>query len=145
MTGMMAPTRVARPRAVYVALLAITIVAGLASRRPSSGAPPIVAAYAGDTLWATAAFWTAALLVPRARRAWLAASALGVSVTVELSQLYHAPWIDAVRATRAGGLLLGYTFLWSDLACYAVGVALAVGGDMIVWAMTCAAPREKRA
>ena len=42
---------------------------------------------------------------------------------IELSQLYHAPWIDGLRHTRLGGLILGYGFLWSDLICYAVGVA----------------------
>jgi hypothetical protein len=38
--------------------------------------------------------------------------------------LYHAPWIDSIRGTTLGGLILGYGYLWSDLACYAVGVGL---------------------
>ncbi len=45
-----------------------------------------------------------------------------LTVTVELSQLYHAPWIDSIRQTTLGGLILGFGFLWSDLACYALGV-----------------------
>ncbi|HYW12873.1 MAG TPA: DUF2809 domain-containing protein, partial [Longimicrobium sp.] len=54
------------------------------------------------------------------------ATAAGIiSLAVELGQLYHAPWIEAVRHTRLGGLVLGFGFLWSDLACYAVGIALA--------------------
>ena len=44
-----------------------------------------------------------------------------LSIAVELSQLYHAPWIDSIRQTTLGGLILGFGFLWSDLACYAVG------------------------
>ena len=44
-----------------------------------------------------------------------------------MSQLYHAPWIDAIRDTLPGALVLGYGFLWSDLACYAAGVALGAG------------------
>jgi hypothetical protein len=29
---------------------------------------------------------------------------------VEFSQLYHAPWIDTIRAARIGALVLGSTF-----------------------------------
>ena len=49
-----------------------------------------------------------------------------LSVGVELSQLYHAPWIDSIRETTLGGLILGFGFLWSDTACYTVGVGLGV-------------------
>ena len=49
------------------------------------------------------------------------------SLDVEISQLYHAPWIDSIRRTTLSGLLLGFGFIWSDLACYAVGVA--IGGS----------------
>ena len=46
------------------------------------------------------------------------------SLTVELSQLYHAPWIDELRQIRLAALLLGQGFLWSDLMCYVVGVGV---------------------
>jgi len=52
--------------------------------------------------------------------------ALAFSVAVELSQLYHAPWIDSIRHTTIGGLILGFDFVWSDLVCYAVGVGIGV-------------------
>ena len=29
---------------------------------------------------------------------------------IEMSQLYHAQWIDSIRATTLGGLVLGYGF-----------------------------------
>lgn len=54
----------------------------------------------------------------------VALTALLFSYAIEISQIYHAPWIDAVRHTRPGGLVLGYVFLWSDIACYTVGVSL---------------------
>ncbi|GAB3756189.1 ribosomal maturation YjgA family protein [Spirosoma pomorum] len=54
----------------------------------------------------------------------VAAVAFSFSVCIELGQLYHAPWIDSLRATRLGGLVLGFSFVWSDLLCYAVGVSL---------------------
>ena len=114
-----------RSRILAVVLLATTIALGLASRRYRAELPEFIGAYAGDALWATMIFWLASIALPRASTTTLAAIAYGVSFTVELSQLYHAPWIDAIRATRLGALALGHGFLWSDLICYAVGVALA--------------------
>ncbi len=63
-------------------------------------------------------------MLPRASTRTIAGMALAVSVAVEISQLYHAPWIDSIRQTTLGGLILGFGFLWSDLACYLVGVVL---------------------
>ena len=67
--------------------------------------------------------WLLAILAPRARTLALAGAALTLSVAVEVSQLYHAPWLDAARDTRLGALALGRGFLWSDLLCYGAGVA----------------------
>jgi hypothetical protein len=77
-------------------------------------------------------FWVLALIWRQRSTLWLAATSLSVSFAVELSQTYHAPWIDAIRSTRIGALALGSDFLWSDLACYAVGVSLAAGVDALL-------------
>jgi hypothetical protein len=69
------------------------------------------------------AFLGVSALAPHARLSRRAATALAIAYLVEISQLYHAPWIDALRLTALGGLMLGFGFLWSDLACYTVGVA----------------------
>ena len=106
-------------------LLALTIACGLASRRYGAMLPSFVARYAGDALWATMVVWLLALLWPRAATSRLALGALAIAVTVELTQLYRAPWLDAIRATNVGALILGQGFLPSDLVCYAVGVSLA--------------------
>jgi glycopeptide antibiotics resistance protein len=47
--------------------------------------------------------------------------ACGVSCAIELLQLYQPPWLQAIRATWAGRLILGTTFLWSDFPAYFVG------------------------
>lgn len=41
---------------------------------------------------------------------------------IEISQLYHASWIDDIRKTTLGGLILGYVFSWKDLIAYAIGI-----------------------
>jgi hypothetical protein len=118
---------------VFLGLAAATIVLGLATRRFRRSLPAAVGLYAGDVLWATMVYLLAAAIWPRALTRRLAVGAAAFALTIELGQLYHAPWIDAVRGTRLGGLVLGFGFLWSDLACYAVGIALAVAID---WRIT---------
>ena len=85
--------------------------------------PTFIATYAGDTLCALAAFFGFGLVLP-ANPPKVTVLAMAFSVAIELSQLYHAPWIDSIRHMTIGGLILGFGFLWSDLACYAVGVGL---------------------
>ncbi len=77
-------------------------------------------------------FWLLALGWRRASPGRLAVSAVAIAFAVECSQLYHAAWIDAIRANRIGALILGSDFLWSDLVCYAVGVGLAVAVDALL-------------
>ncbi len=112
-------------------LIALAAVLGIGSRRFAALLPSFIAAYAGDTLWALAAFFGIGLLMPRASTRTVALLAMILSVAVELTQLYHAPWIDSIRQTTLGGLILGFGFLCSDLACYALGVGLGVLGEIV--------------
>ncbi len=115
-----------RSRFTYFVGAVLIVILGLASRRFAARLPVFVADYAGDTLWALMVFAIVGFLVPRWSSFRVAAVALTVAYLVEASQLYHAPWIDSIRGTRIGGLVLGFGFLWSDLVCYAVGVTLGV-------------------
>ena len=119
----------ARSIPLYLTLTCLTIASGLASRRYPEFLPGVVSEYAGDTLWATMAFWLLALVWRRADTRRLAVAAMTIAVAVECSQLYHAAWLDAIRRTSLGALALGSGFLWRDLACYAVGVCLAAALD----------------
>lgn len=120
-----------RSTATTVILLVATVALGLASRAFASALPVIVARYAGDVLWASMIFLLLALFRPNSDTIRLAVVALVISVSVELSQLYHATWIDAIRASWIGAHLLGQGFLASDLVCYAAGVALAALVDRV--------------
>lgn len=99
-----------RNRPVYLAAMAAVMALGLLSRRNPEVLPWFIAQYAGDTLWAVAAFLGIGILLPRASTPVVAALALAVSYAVELSQLYQAPWINSIRHTLIGGLILGYGF-----------------------------------
>lgn len=53
-----------RSRSKYLILLAVVIIAGLASRRFADHLPPILSKNAGDILYATMAYLVAVLLFP---------------------------------------------------------------------------------
>ena len=80
--------------------------------------------YGGDALWALLVFVIIRFIRPRMNVVVSLLTALGVAVVVEFSQLYHAPWIDSIRGTRLGALILGSTFNWPDISAYAVGIIL---------------------
>ena len=115
---------------VQITLIALVCLLGIGSRRFAHALPELIAAYAGDTLWALAAFLGIGLVLPQASTRTIACLAMAFSVAIEISQLYHAPWIDSIRQTILGGLILGFGFLWSDLVCYVAGVVFGVMIDM---------------
>jgi hypothetical protein len=116
----------------YIALLLLTIGLGLASRHWANALPGFVGTYVGDALWACAVYWAVAVVSPRARHIRRGLVALAIAVAVEVSQLFHPAWLDAIRATALGGRILGFGFLWSDLVSYVAGVGLAVLLDQLV-------------
>ncbi len=123
---------VRRSRFIYGFAIIVVIILGLASRTYASILPRFVAAYAGDTLWALMVFLLAAWVWPSASIGRLAAGAAIFAFATELTQLNHAAWIERLRANRMGGLILGFDFVWSDLVCYAAGVAAGVGLDSLL-------------
>jgi len=115
-----------RNRNSYLLFIVIIVLSGLASRHYSASLPHLVKLYLGDALWALMVFLMVVFLFHKKSTRWVALAALVFSYSIETSQLYHAPWIDILRANRLGGLVLGFGFLWSDLVCYTVGVAFGV-------------------
>jgi hypothetical protein len=121
-----------RRRITYATLLVLIPLLGIGARANARYLPEFIARYAPDTLWALLVFALVVTLAPRLPTARAAMIALGFSYLIEVSQLYQAPWINTLRATRVGGLLLGFGFLWSDLVCYTVGVGLGVLLDLVL-------------
>lgn len=90
-----------------------------------------MATYAGDTLWALMVFLGLGFLFPAARTPVLAGAALGIAFAVEFSQLCEADWLNRIRATRLGALVLGKGWVATDLLCYAVGVGIGAVGEVV--------------
>jgi hypothetical protein len=114
-----------RRRAAFLALACATIAVGLVVHLRGAALGPVARDALGDALWAAMIAWWAGALAPSARLAPRSAVAYAVCAFVELSQLYHAPSLDAVRATQVGRLVLGSGFDPRDLVAYGVGVAVA--------------------
>jgi Protein of unknown function (DUF2809) len=112
-----------RKRLLLTLWLLVVVAAGLGSRSP--GMPAFVLLYLGDVLWGVLFFLLGAWCWPEATLLRVWGTSTLVTELIEVSQLYQAPWAQAVRATRLGGLLLGHAFLWSDVVCVATGTSLA--------------------
>lgn len=120
-----------RNRFLYFVAGCLVVALGLGSRFYAGELPVFAARYSGDTLWALMVFVGIGFLLPNWPTALVGITALLVSYIVEFSQLYHSPWIDGIRRTRLGGLVLGSGFLWSDLLCYTVGVLFGVAVEVM--------------
>ncbi len=118
-----------RNRAAVLSLLVVVIGLGLASRTFDQSLPGFVVANAGDALWTIAAYLTLAVLFPTWAPLRLGLAALGISFAVECSQLLDWTFLNAIRKTIPGRLLLGSGFLWADLLRYFAGAAVATTLD----------------
>ena len=69
----------------------------------------------------------------RLSTASVALLAFSFASLIECSQIYHAPWIDSIRATAPGALVLGQTFNWPDFLAYAAGVVVGTIAEKAVF------------
>ena len=97
----------------------LTVTLGLFSR--SGYLPDFLYGYLGDALYALMFFFIIGFVFPNFSTIKVALIALSFCFAIEISQFYHAEWIDTIRQTRIGGLVLGFGFLWSDLLSYTFG------------------------
>ena len=113
-----------RNRLLYAMFTILVIILGLSSRKFAFALPALLNDYLGDALWALMIFIGFGFLFPKIEMKKLAFISLIFCYGIEVSQLYHAEWIDSIRATTLGGLVLGYGFLWNDLVAYIIGVGV---------------------
>ncbi|KZD33461.1 putative membrane protein [Bacillus cereus] len=121
-----------RNRLLYAVFTIVVIILGLSSRKFAFALPDLLNDYLGDALWALMIFVGFGFLFPKIETKKLAFISLIFCYGIEISQLYHAEWIDSIRATTLGGLVLGYGFLWSDLVAYTIGVGVGMLGEFVL-------------
>ena len=109
---------------VYLSFVIVVVILGLSSRHFGIYLPRWVNLYFGDCSWGLMIFFMVGLIYRARETKWVAVVALVFCYSIEVSQLYHSTWIDTIRNTRIGGLVLGRGFLWSDLISYSIGIAI---------------------
>lgn len=113
--------------------LVVIVPLGLATKRYPIEGLAWVQENSGGALYVVF-FCLAALLVwPRARIWIIALAVLAATCGVEVLQLWHPPWLEAIRDTTPGALVLGSTFVWADFPFYFIGAALGWG---LMWMLT---------
>lgn len=117
-------------RLFYTILLLVLVPLGLASRYYFKTG--LFHTYGGDVLYATFFYFCFRFLQPSKAYIRAISYSLLFCYCIEISQFYHEPWIDAIRKNFLGGLILGFGFLWSDIICYTLGVALGFGFDLLL-------------
>lgn len=118
-----------KKRAIYFSITLLTILLGLASRKFMFIFPDPIAPYIGDALWAMMVYFGFRFLLPNGTCLKTLLLAFIFSYLIEFSQLYQADWINQIRATTLGGLVLGYGFLVEDLISYAIGILIGFALD----------------
>lgn len=109
-------------RLIFIVYCLVITIAGLLSRSPLISQQSFLGMYSGDTLWAMLVTLVFSVLLWGKRPVLIFCISLLFSFVIEITQLYHSPWIDSIRAQKIGGLILGFGFKWSDIICYTVGV-----------------------
>ncbi len=112
-----------KARLIYLSLIIITVITGLVSRELS---PSVVPLFVGDILWGLAVFLLMRFLFIEKALQFTIIVSLIYAYATEFSQLYQASWIDELRTTFFGKVLLGETFYIGDLASYTIGIGLGV-------------------
>src|SRR4051794_41576573 len=115
-------TRFQRSRPLYALAVALVMGTGLLWRSRFLPLSSFTAKYGGDALWALLVFLGFGLVFNRCSTLRIALFSLCFAWSIEFLQLYHAHWIELIRSTRIGHLILGSTFNSPDLLAYAVGI-----------------------
>ncbi len=113
-----------RRRLVYLIAIAVLFAFGLPSRLIPQYLPDFYVNYVGDGLWAMAIFFMLGVVFPSASTRRLLMVALAITYTIEISELYQADWINQLRNIKLIGLILGFTFQWSDIVMYTIGITV---------------------
>jgi hypothetical protein len=119
-------------RTTYLALALATIAIGLIVHLRGMMLGPRVRDILGDALWAMMIVWWISAIAPSLRGAMRYGIAYAICAAVEVSQAFHTPMLDAIRANRLGQLVLGSGFDPRDLLAYAAGVIVAALLDSIL-------------
>lgn len=114
-----------KSRIIYFLLIVATIIIGLLSRHYA-----FVPLFIGDVLWATLVYFLFRLVFINKPVKAIVVYSILFSYAIEFSQLYTSPWIEHLRKTLFGKLVLGSVFCWGDLLSYTAGIFIGVSIEL---------------
>lgn len=120
-----------KKRLIYILAIVLTIAAGLFVRSKKAWFPDMINLYAGDVLYAFMMYYVVCFIFINKNIMFRAITGLLICYAIELSQLYQADWVNAIRQTLPGKLILGSGFLYSDLLAYFIGILAATTVDYL--------------
>ncbi|MFC5454463.1 DUF2809 domain-containing protein [Prosthecobacter fluviatilis] len=120
-----------RHRLLQSGALALVLGAGLLWRSCYLPLSSFLSKYGGDALWALSVFLAVGLCFRHASTWRITLISFAFSWGIEFSQLYHAPWLDQLRSSLPGRLVLGSTFNAPDLLAYLVGIILGAAAERV--------------
>ena len=113
-----------KSRFAYFHASIICIILGLTFRKFGQLLPLVIAENAGDVLWAMMVYFGFRFfLVGKCFRTAILLSLL-FCFGIEFSQLYQVDWMNQIRSTLFGALVLGKGFLPIDLLRYTTGILI---------------------
>jgi hypothetical protein len=110
-----------KKRLLLIPVILIVIGLGLLSRKVS-----ILPAATGDLLYALMMFYILRLVLIKKSAPVIGVISLVICFGIECMQLIQVPWLNEMRATLPGRLILGQGFLWTDLVAYTLGASVGV-------------------
>lgn len=113
-----------KKRLRYLVITIFIMIMGMLSRKYMNIFPKVIAPFVGDMLWAMMVYFGLRFLIPKLKLVKTLTLAIIFSFSIEISQLYQADWINNIRATTLGGLVLGHGFLFEDLISYSLGIVI---------------------
>ncbi len=108
---------------IYIPICILIVALGLPARVFQEYLPRWYTMYFGDFLWAMLIYFLYALMFRLKIRKALQAAML-TAYAIEVSQLFSPTWLEYLRSFKILALILGYTFLWSDIAAYTLGIII---------------------
>ncbi len=123
-------TKVNRDLKLYIPLLLLIFALG-SSTRMTTNLPWWVIQYAGDFLWAMMVFFLYCLVF-RLETGKALLIALVTTYLIEITQLFHPPWLETLRSYKLFALIFGYSFLWVDILIYTLGISLGALIDRLI-------------
>lgn len=119
-----------RDSVAYIVAVFVVMALGLGSRAYADVLPVFVAEHFGDALWACMIYYGFRTCYAHKKISFSLWCSLAFCFAIEASQLYQADWINHLRGTTVGALVLGKGFLTADLVRYTGGAVVAALLDL---------------